>query len=204
MVDYLERLSMEERTTRLEALVAYVIEPFLSNNEGILTLEKLVLSNLSSIYSDTNREACRRVHPNNLTYLPTIQTTTSMDLDTTPIRFLTTYLRLVHLAVVRLKSRREMIHRLLRNAYLKSYFRAFIKHGAHSVASDLITNRDENLLVYNSVRVVFYLYNLEVPFVLIYIFFSRNISKYIFVSKNFERKRTRIQMTKKKSAFSTY
>lgn len=177
LVDYLDRLPAEERTTKLDALIGQVIEPFArTGNEGVLAFEKLVLSKLasSSMSSESNREAFRRIRSNNLSYLPTSMTLVS--LDNSAVRLAASFMRFCQLAAVRMRTtglddrKFTNLRRLLAsNEYLKSYYRAFIKNCSDSgINNELLANYDENALVYQAVRLMFHLYNLEVFYCYLY------------------------------------
>lgn len=168
LVDYLERLPAEERNLKVDALISYIIEPFLSSNEGILALERVALSKLApnSIHSERNRDTWRKVHSNNLSYLPTI--VNFNQLEDASIRFMISYVRFCQLAVLRLKANATNeqkfsdIRRLLSNEYLKSYFKVFIKNCSESTNNELLLNRQENAFIYHTIRLVFQIYTFEV------------------------------------------
>lgn len=167
-VDYLEKSTTSDRNSRIDVLSKHLIDPFLGSNEGVLALERLVLSRLqsSSVNSESMRENFQKIAFNNLSYLPTAMVIQSA--DDCFFRLVTSYLRFYQLAIIRLKKtnveekRFSNVHRLMANDYLRSYFRAFLKNCSQDTNKELLLNRQENLFVYNAVRLMFQVYNLEV------------------------------------------
>lgn len=165
LVDYLEKYR-EDRATKISALFDSLIDPFLCSSEGQLALERMVLSKLlsSSIHSETNSQSFRRIASNNLSYLPTVMSTANND---GYFRLIGAYLRFCQLVAVRLKTTAERenlttLGRLLANDYIKSYFRMFIKNCLNDTVKEVLLNRQENLFVYHSIKLIFHVYNLEV------------------------------------------
>lgn len=173
--DYLERVNtgadqIQTNLDSVESFIKNIYKPVLEDKQALLKFDSLIMSKLGSLsVNSPDSEPSllfRKIHSNNLTYLPTIlglSQTSSM----AGFSFIGSYTRML-LICYRLRMKlldTGCVKSFLSNPYFKSYMKMFTNKPSSqevSAANVYFNNKLECMFVYHFLRLTFHIYNFQV------------------------------------------
>lgn len=194
MVDYLEKIEFlapfdkmsvlsSRKKIYIETLIETLIKPIVhtKNTTNLLIFEKLVLSkliNISVYGQELMQQKFKKICSNNLSYLPTICHIYQFDnCDVTrqsPFGFLASFMRLYNFLFMNKinlidDNKFSNIRNLLKNSYIGSYLKCYIKNNDQSRDSPLQSfypAKMENWFVLNILKTALNVYNFQVSYII--------------------------------------